>query len=396
MTKIVNSWDEWSPLRRVIMGRPEGTNVTAPDASWWMDCPAGGYPLGSWGPFPQEMVDAANEQMDYFEAQLVQRGVIIDRLEVQDFMFNKPLSSPTGWTIQNAYGVNNPRDVTLIHGNAIIEAAVSRRSRHYERYNLRPIFERYFKEDPELVHFAAPPAMLTDESYTRNYFYDFRNVWSDEVKRQRLHDREFQLSEKEPLWDAADCMRFGKDIVMLGSSVTNKAGLDWVKRMFAALGVRVHLIEFDTPWPMGPDSIDNYHPWHIDTSFIPLRPGLALTNPDWPPRTPEFFELLKKNDWELVTAVKSTHQHNNAISHSHTGVGRSWIGLNTLSLDEKTIFADPHEPAYLEQLSALGFEVIEIPYDKVVPFGGMLHCTTLDVYRESECRDYFPNQVPGY
>jgi len=26
----------------------------------------------------------------------------------------------------------------------------------------------------------------------------------------------------------------------------------------------------------------------------------------------------------------------------------------------------------------------------------MLHCTTLDVYRESECTDYFPNQVRGY
>ena len=27
MPKIVKSWDEWSPLKRVIGGRPEGTNV---------------------------------------------------------------------------------------------------------------------------------------------------------------------------------------------------------------------------------------------------------------------------------------------------------------------------------------------------------------------------------
>jgi len=37
-----------------------------------------------------------------------------------------------------------------------------------------------------------------------------------------------------------------------------------------------------------------------------------------------------------------------------------------------------------------------VPYDKVVQFGGSLHCTTLDVYREGTLQDYFPNQVPGY
>jgi glycine amidinotransferase len=34
-----------------------------------------------------------------------------------------------------------------------------------------------------------------------------------------------------------------------------------------------------------------------------------------------------------------------------------------------------------EQLDKLGFEVIPIPYDNVVPFGGILHCTTLDIPR---------------
>ena len=66
MPKIVKSWDEWSPLKRVIGGRPEGTNVPAPEPAWWYDLPRGGFPLPQYGPFPQDMVDAANEQMDYF------------------------------------------------------------------------------------------------------------------------------------------------------------------------------------------------------------------------------------------------------------------------------------------------------------------------------------------
>jgi glycine amidinotransferase len=52
---------------------------------------------------------------------------------------------------------------------------------------------------------------------------------TDEEKRQRLYDSEFQLSEKEPLWDSADTMRFGKDVFHQISCVTNKSGMDWLK-----------------------------------------------------------------------------------------------------------------------------------------------------------------------
>jgi len=73
MAKIVNSWNEWDPLKRMIVGRPEGTNIPAPERVWWYDLPEGGYPLGSFGPFPQEMVEKANEQMDNF-VQVMENG----------------------------------------------------------------------------------------------------------------------------------------------------------------------------------------------------------------------------------------------------------------------------------------------------------------------------------
>ena len=211
MSKVVNSWNEWDPLKRVIVGRPEGTNIPAPEPAWWYDQPEGGYPLPTYGPFPQEMVDAANEQMDYFVSVLEKRGVHVDRPVIHPCMFNKPVSTPD-WTQLNCHGVNNVRDVFLCHGKYLIEATTTRRSRWYEYLNLRPVFEQYFKEDPEVVWFTAPKPRLTDESYTQNYYYYFNNVWTDEEKEQKLYNWEFQLSEKEPLWDAADAMRFGTDI----------------------------------------------------------------------------------------------------------------------------------------------------------------------------------------
>ncbi len=394
MPKIVNSWNEWDPLKRVIVGRPEGTNVPAPEPAWWYDYPQAGYPLGSWGPFPQEMIDAANEQMDGFVGVLEKRGITVDRIEIQPFMLNKPLPSPLGWVQQNAHGVNNVRDVTMIHGHYIVEATTVRRSRIYERFNLRPLFEQYFKEDPELVHFAAPLPMLTDESYVRNYYYDFEHTWTHEEKTRKLHDWEFQLTEKEPLWDAADGMRFGKDIFHQASCVTNRAGMDWLKRMFAALGIRVHHVQFDTPADRGKPK--NHHPWHIDVNFVPLRPGLCMYNPDWAPRTPELWQLFKQNDWELVPAARPTYVHRNKVALFGEYGCPSWISMNTLSLGPNTICVEAQETAYCEQLDKLGFEVVPIPYDKVIPLGGALHCTTLDVHREGNCEDYFPNQIPGY
>jgi glycine amidinotransferase len=116
--------------------------------------------------------------------------------------------------------------------------------------------------------------MLTDESYIKNYYYKYEHVWTDEDKRQRLHNWEFQLSEKEPLWDAADAMRFGKDVFHQGSCVT-KGVHGLAEAHILSLSLRLHHVLFDTPKEK--DKPDNYHPWHIDVNFVPLRPVCACT-----------------------------------------------------------------------------------------------------------------------
>lgn len=188
-------------------------------------------------------------------------------------MFNKSVSTP-GWTQLNCHGINNPRDVFLCHDNYLIEAAPCRRSRWYEYLNLQPLCEQYFKEDLEMVWFNAPKPRLTDESYVESYWYYFDDVWTPEEMKQKLYYWEFQLTEEEPLWDAADVMRFGKDTFHQCSRVTNRGGMDWLKCMFAEFGIRVHHVEFDTP--DDPSKSDNLSPWHIDVDLVPLRPGLCM------------------------------------------------------------------------------------------------------------------------
>jgi len=85
----VNSWNERDPLKCVIVGRSEGTNIPAPEPAWWYDRPEGGYPPGSYGPFPQEMYDKANEQMDYFVQVMEKRGIIADRVVLHPGMHDR-------------------------------------------------------------------------------------------------------------------------------------------------------------------------------------------------------------------------------------------------------------------------------------------------------------------
>ena len=92
---VVNSWNEWDPLKRVSLGVPDDSVISAPEPAWQYNCPRGGYPLGQYGPFPQEVVAKAAEQMDNFQKMLEARGVIVDRRF--PLISVRPLSRPTGF-----------------------------------------------------------------------------------------------------------------------------------------------------------------------------------------------------------------------------------------------------------------------------------------------------------
>ena len=53
---------------------------------------------------------------------------------------------------------------------------------------------------------------------------------------------------------------------------------------------------------------------------------------------------------------------------------------------------EPGDLKTLEDLPKFPFVVKQDMRD-AYPFGGGLHCSTADVYREGECLDYFPNRV---
>lgn len=76
------------------------------------------------------------------------------------------------------------------------------------------------------------------------------------------------LGETEPVFDAANVLRAGRDLFYLVSGSGNELGARWLQTMLSALGdYRVHVIRGVYPHT------------HIDSTISLLREGLVLLNP---------------------------------------------------------------------------------------------------------------------
>jgi glycine amidinotransferase len=371
---IVNSWNEWDPLKHVIVGRADGTMVQAPEPAVQRDWGEDGYPLGTFGPYPQEMVDRANEQMDNFARILEARGIRVDRPTPIDF--SQAVQTPD-WKQGSMFGCGPIRDILLTVGPEILEATMSYRSRWFEFLCYRPLFERYFKEDPNFRFEAAPKPRLIASSY-KDGWWDRWNAMTEDEQFDFSETGDWILSEQEPLFDAADVVRFGKDLIVQKSMVTNDAGIDWLGRHFP--NHRVHKV-----------GRRELLPWHLDSTLVPFRPGFALVNPTRPSLGEKEWEFFRKNDWELVEAPKSLLKKKQPYDFCSW-----WLNMNTLSLGPDIVCVEASEEPIMELLAKRGFEVVPVPFYDVSAFGGGLHCCTADVYREGEMEDYFPNQIEGF
>lgn len=76
---IVNSWNEWDPLKHVIVGRADDCHIPPAEPALEAKVPEDSDMRGQWGRRPQETIDRANELLDNFSAQLEERGIRVDR-----------------------------------------------------------------------------------------------------------------------------------------------------------------------------------------------------------------------------------------------------------------------------------------------------------------------------
>ncbi len=259
---------------------------------------------------------------------LEDHGNRVDRPTPIDF--SQAVQAPD-WQQETMFGCGPVRDILLTVGNEILEATMSYRSRRFEFICYRPLFERYFKEDSNFRFEAAPKPRLTEGSYKD----DWRERWNglaEDEQYERAERGDWILTEKEPLFDAADVVRFGRDLIVQKSMVTNDAGIDWLRRHFP--NHRVHKV-----------GRRELLPWHLDSTLVPLRPGFTLVNPTRPSLGEKEWELFKKNDWELVEGPKSLLKEKQPYDSCSW-----WLNMNTLCLGPDTVCVEASEAPVMELL----------------------------------------------
>lgn len=358
----VSSYNEWDPLEEVIVGDVSGAYLTRLDhiANAVLE-PGHESAAHQEEPYPPDIVDAASEEVDLFINVLLEANVEVRRPSPTTF-FDRPYSTPF-WSWPCGKHAANPRDVLLVVGEEIIEAPTPRRSRHYEVFAYRELMKEYSRKGARWV--SAPWPMLTDELFR-----------SEDVRvRNGASTSASPITEFEPVFDAADFVRCGRDIFYQRSFVTNDFGIQWLRRHLGS-EYRFHEVRTNCKTPI-----------HIDTTFVPLCPGKALINPEFVKALPPILE-----SWDVRPAPEPVRR---SEQNSPFQTDSGWLSMNVLSLSPEQVVVEAEQADLIRLLDRWGFEPIAIPFQSYYSFGGGFHCCTLDVRRRGVLESYFPRTGPN-
>ena len=370
---IVNSHSEFDPLEEIIVGRIEGSTIPEWDVAGkavWPEKYWDMYKTHSGKPFPSELMEEAARELDGFAKILEAEGVTVRRPEYNPSDFEKSYETPDFKAKCGLYAAM-PRDVLLVVGNEIIEAPMAWRSRYFEFRPFRSLIKEYFMKGAKWT--AAPKPLMSDELYVNEDEYEAK-------------PGVFATTEFEPVFDAAEFTRIGKDIFVQRSQVTNLFGIEWMRRHLGD-EYNIHILDFRDKNAM-----------HIDGTFVPLAPGKLLVNPVRPCTTgklqmkytydghqkdyqlPEMFK-----GWDVFLAEKPLLP----ASHPLYFTSPWTASCNVIMLDHERVVVEAHETTTIEKFKEWGFKPVLVPFRNFLPFGGSFHCATADIRRRGELKSYF-------
>jgi glycine amidinotransferase len=359
---VVNAHNEWDPLEEIIVGVVEGARVPP----WEPVTPAvvhheellGFYGQHGGRPWPQELLDAAQADLNEFVHILESEGVTVRR--PAPYHTAASFSTPD-FKSRSSCGALMPRDVLLVIGDQIIETPMGWRSRYHENHAYKELCKEYFRRGARWV--SAPRPQLSDASYKQGYMPPENTSPEGDAPMGTT------LTEFEPLFDAADAIKCGRDIFIAQSSCCNRFGIDWLQRHLGD-GYRVHEVQvFDT------------HPMHIDATFYPLAPGKLLINPE---RIKEVPEIFKKSGWDILVCP----QPDMPDSHPMYTCSK-WLSMNVLMLDQERVIVSKGEDSLIRALKEWGFKPITCNFYHFESIAGGLHCATVDIRRRGKLESYF-------
>lgn len=388
----VSSHDEWGRLREVIVGTAAGTRAVL---TWTQPRPippdvlARAEALAAQA-YPDWYLAEVEEDLDALARTIAQHGVTIHRPRVPDlsrFCAN-PYWQSTG---NNLYNV---RDLHLVVGHRVIESPSHLRSRQFEALALYDIWLQYL--DQGLAWISAPRPRL-DRAVLEPYYRDEseRPVTEEDGRHRVLAGGRVEtlhrLLEHEILFEAANTLRIGRDLLYLVSSSGNRTGARWLQQVLGS-EYRVHTTD------------EIYRSSHIDSTVMCLKPGLVMLNSARVDerRCPPLFAKWEKiyfSDVSPIPDEELTFQSDvrDPLAKQIEALGfqtnlhemsSPWVGLNILSLDPETILVDRRQHELIRLLERHRFTVVPVRMRHMYTQLGGIHCSTLDTVRDGSLESY--------
>src|SRR3989344_4603660 len=332
MAKI-NSHNEWDPLKEIVVGYgdaraglifPGQGPVSEELQSKAKQLAAEAY--------PQWLTDEINEDLDGLCDVLKKSGAKVLRPnKPNDSTFNIFATPYVSAAQEHHY---NMRDLNLVVGNTVVESPSQERHRYFEAMGLYDVWYDYFNHGG--FKWICGPKPALDGDYMINYYADGTAEYPDGQKY-------IKLAEKEILFEAANTVRMGRDLLYLISRSGNELGARWLQ---SVLGdeYRVHTT----------DKI--YRSSHIDSTALALGPGKILLNATRvnEKNCPEILNKWEKIYFDEIvqTPEKIWDFHNKVrkpvyeelkamgVQSGLESISSPLIGMNVLSIDPKTVVVD--------------------------------------------------------
>ena len=346
---VVWSCNEWDQLEEVIVGNPFGARFPTPDLSTQLaEFPDRSLAEIPQGPFPQQIIEETEEDLNEFVAVLEKLGITVKRPESWP---HEAKFSTIHWESEGFYNYC-PRDIMLVIGDHVIETPNVIRSRAQETFSYRTMMVDYLKSGAKW--YSAPKPMLLDSLFDVDL----------DKPTPRNH---------EPAFDAANVLRLGRDLIYLVSGTGNEMGGEWLQTILGD-AYRVHFFR------------DVYYGSHIDSTLVALRPGLMLCNParlndDTLP------DILKQ--WDVIYSPPMENTERYDADYISKSIGSNWIDMNLLSISPNLAVVDRDQTALIKLLEKQGLDVIPLKLRHSKMLGGGFHCVTLDIRRTGTLQRYF-------
>lgn len=346
---LVWSCNEWDALEEVVVGVARGARYPHADPSTrlaeYPDRSLDDIPQGR---FPEHIIEEAEEDLETFASVLRQAGVTVRRPDPWD---HDATFSTVHWSSPGYYNYC-PRDILLTVADQIIETPNVIRGRSQETFSYRDLLLEYMASGARW--YSAPRPMLQDELFAGSGPHP-------------------TPKDIEPAFDAANILRFGRDLLYLVSATGNEMGGHWLQSILGD-GYRVHFLK------------DVYFGSHIDSTLVALRPGLVLANPERlnDATLPDFLK-----EWDVIYSPPMENQERHSPEYLGKAIGSEWIDMNLFSIDPDTVVVDSDQSQLIRLLESRGLTVIPIKLRHSRMLGGGFHCVTLDVRRRGLLEGYF-------